>query len=203
MRCTKSSVVAVGHFNPAILTPGWLVGQGLLDNGQAEMDQVVGPTGFATRFKMQRLVWGASLDRFFVDAENPTEEFDEPARLMQRILERLPHTPLRAIGLNFTFEADDTRSVFIFTAGGSSVEAISREFTSALAGAEMKIVLVDDRGVQMQAVLKRGPDEGRSVEINFHRPVNGVEQADAALRTVADDQTRARKIASRFLEVKP
>lgn len=200
VRCTKANVVAVGHFNPAIVTPPWLSAEGLLNAGQAEIDQIIGPTGMAMRFRMEGFIWSVGLDRFTLDAENPAEMAEAPAGLMRGILERLPHTPLRAIGLNFAYEPDGEGGVFGFSVDGRTLQDVAEALNSQLAAADMKIVLADERGVQVQVVLKRGPDQGRIVDTNFHRPVNTIDQALAALDAVAEDHQRAIRIARWCLE---
>ena len=93
------NVVLLGNFNPAIFTPAWFVLHGLLPDSAAANAKLVVAHKEMTQFRYEWLDFKASLDRFEVDTSQAphVRVHDLTVRIFT---EQLPHTPLKAFGIN-------------------------------------------------------------------------------------------------------
>lgn len=99
-------VVVIGRFNPYIISPPWLIEQGLasekvdvkigldLDKGRGIIS--VDIEGFS---------WHVTDSRLTISVRDPRKN---PSELAGRVLEKLPHTPVSAIGHNYHFRCELT-----------------------------------------------------------------------------------------------
>ena len=95
------SVVLAGDFNPAIFTPAWFALHDLLPKSAADGAEVEVVHPLAAAFTFDGLVLNVTNDRFFV--ETLQAPYVRVCDLVVRVFrELLPHTPLRAFGINRT-----------------------------------------------------------------------------------------------------
>ncbi len=93
------TLVLVGHFNPAILTPAWFSLQGLLPKDAADNAELLIGHSEITSFRSDWLALQATSDRLSVDSTQAP--YVRLRDLMVRLFrEHLPHTPIRAFGIN-------------------------------------------------------------------------------------------------------
>lgn len=95
------AVVLVAHSNnPSILNPDFLIHNGIVSDG-AEVEQpVISTPAFSqARFK-SGVVITADPDRVIFSTAGLSDEKTEAPRMAKRYLQRVPHTPYRAIGVN-------------------------------------------------------------------------------------------------------
>src|SRR5262249_29642021 len=102
LEITGASIIALGSFNPPLLSVDWfcsngLVGQGDADAARARDDYVV--TRQVTRFQTELAVLQVVENQLAVAAAGPVTP--ALADLVTSIFELLPHTPVSGIGLNF------------------------------------------------------------------------------------------------------
>jgi hypothetical protein len=96
-----AQAVAIGGFSPTIITPDWLVEQGVCKSGAAGSDFAYRPDRpEGDAFYADGFEWEVDFSRLCVSASG--EGSDCGAKLA-RVLEILPHTPVEAIGHNFHF----------------------------------------------------------------------------------------------------
>jgi hypothetical protein len=112
----SSVVVVAQNFNPSVANQLWLVRNGVVPEGDFLPGCIF--TDLLVQVRARRFSLLFTLEQFqFVPA--PGEE--NPHALMQetigRIVQTLPHTPYRALGLNFTWH---------LTQEGGNVAALSR-----------------------------------------------------------------------------
>ena len=102
-----AETVAVGPFNPFIITPEWLAGQHVPGApAQASFDWVDGPSPHGTSsFTLGAFEWEVSFERLSATVESVTSETDAGAAVA-KVLELLNHTPVEAVGHNFVFHCD-------------------------------------------------------------------------------------------------
>jgi hypothetical protein len=87
IRKASSSIVMLGNFNPAIFSPAWLYNENIISS-----------EGLETSIR-----YYISLDNFQI--ESGLEPFMEICSITNSIFaNRLSHTPVSAIGLNFSFD---------------------------------------------------------------------------------------------------
>ncbi len=106
----ETTLVLVGEWNSAILTPEWLLrygfGQeeGTKSSVRLEFAQV---PGFAPRFTIEGVTIQPFTDRLTFHANlNNEERLIRIEQLAKNILNELSHTPILAFGLNFKFREE-------------------------------------------------------------------------------------------------
>lgn len=206
MKLLKANVVAIGQFNPAIIVPGWLKAQGILQADEAQEEHAVGATALAHRYQMQGYVWTVSLERLIFErlCETP-EDASRPASVVSDILGRLSHTPLRAVGINFEFEdAAQHEPAIDCKIEGRAVADLARELGYTLASTHVQATLEDDRQVQIQLSAHGRPGTKiRTLNFNFQRLVSSTEQAQQALTQVREDLRRAELAGQAVFGIRP
>ena len=94
------SLVALGNFNPAILTPGFLNDVCQLDLGEPTGDS---PPALPVvkQLKYQNISIDACFDRFQIKESDPENIYDTRIlEIFSTIFEKLHYTPLRVVGVN-------------------------------------------------------------------------------------------------------
>lgn len=100
VQITHVSTVVRGRFNPYIITPQWLNEQGIITDQAKQMDYAISPGDLGLRFEMGRFTWQVNSTALAADSA-PDQN---PGHVVILVLERLPHTPITALGHNFHFE---------------------------------------------------------------------------------------------------
>lgn len=96
-----SSIVLVGDFNPAIFSPAWLARFGVIsdDEAQAAEEPVTHPQ--IAQISIQHLSIGVETNKFAVSiTSDPIVKVLDIA--VQIFRDLLPHTPIRAFGINYS-----------------------------------------------------------------------------------------------------
>lgn len=97
-----ASIVVRGQFNPAILSPGWLLAEGLLGPKEALDVQSQVILNQLSQFHVSWLQCQVTEDQMAVMTDEPPE-FERLRDVVVGILKTLPHTTVGAMGLNRTF----------------------------------------------------------------------------------------------------
>lgn len=111
----NSNLVIVGAWNPAIITPSWLRQQfpDLLPGDEVQAEFVVLPA-VSMRFKLNDIQIDPSNGRLTLSAAIEDEgRFGLLPRLAYAISDRLPHTPVIAVGFNFVFRTQADRRLAV------------------------------------------------------------------------------------------
>jgi len=97
-----ASIVMIGQFNPAIVTPPWLERKGLLGPGESDevTEQVIVPR--TTVFALPSFRCEVTETRLNLQTEDPLE-FSRLRDMAIGLLDSLPETPLAAVGMNRFF----------------------------------------------------------------------------------------------------
>jgi hypothetical protein len=101
LKLELAQTVAIGAFNPYVITPEWLVRFGLY----AENDEVnvrLVALGDVAAFEFGCVKWQVDSHRLSVSS---SERSVDCGNLVSRVLKLLPHTPVKALGHNFHFSA--------------------------------------------------------------------------------------------------
>lgn len=181
---------AIGRFNPAILSPEWVVKEGILPAGNAEVEALFGAVQLV-RFHHAGLMWQPSLGKLTVQGESPDSN---PGEFVAQILDRLSHTPVRAVGNNFEFEIADE------AAAGRAALTVEAELTTLLA-AEKPVLkysatqtILHGEDCLLGITLKVEKDSPLTVQFNFHRDAASASTAAAAARHFGADQEEAKRL---------
>jgi hypothetical protein len=100
----KASCVVVGSFNIYIIHPKWLVKHKIIqDKVEIGIQFNLEQAGLRYHIPEHKMTWNVAPDRIVVESENPKVDC---GIFLSKVLDKLPETPLFAIGNNITYEAD-------------------------------------------------------------------------------------------------
>ncbi len=103
MELVNANTVLLGGFNPHIIQPSWLVEQEVAADNTEETGVSVqiniGGGAQPIRFNLGGFEWEVGLTRLKISSD----EGCDPSHIIKKLLELLPHTPIRAVGHNFQF----------------------------------------------------------------------------------------------------
>ena len=194
MRLSGGACVLVGNLNPAILRPDWVVKHGILPDGGGSSGFGVGAAGITMRFTLAGLTWTPGPERLTVESESDDAE---PGAFVARVLEKLAHTPVRAVGNNYQFSIGS---------GDSSPSVIQHAFLSRFAGdkqfvgASVVVKLSHDSGAVINATLDFDENSNlKDFKVNFHRGASDASAAAEAARKWRDDRAEALRLVERLV----
>jgi hypothetical protein len=95
-----AQTVAIGAFNPFLISPDWLVKYKVCPDAVVDLRLVA--IGGGASFRLGRVLWEVDNQRLVVSSSEPGLDCGE---MVSRVLTLLPHTPVRAVGHNFHFSA--------------------------------------------------------------------------------------------------
>lgn len=103
----RTTLVLAGAFNPAILVPQWVAvhGLGYTPNDQFQVEMLAPILGGGqSRYTFDGLSYSAGFRNvtFHLDDTNPIQA-QRAITTAASILEKLPHTPISGLGINFAF----------------------------------------------------------------------------------------------------
>jgi hypothetical protein len=96
-----AQTVAIGAFNPYVITPGWLVKYGICARDE-EVNVRMVPLGDGASFVFGLVEWQVDGQKLGVSSANASVDC---GAMVAQVLDLVPHTPVRAIGHNFHFTA--------------------------------------------------------------------------------------------------
>ena len=178
----ETSLVVAGAWNPAILTPDWVLKHGLERESSARI-QAFFPAGIGGLFEYPRFQLESDFS-FMVRPDalvvTPVEVTDVNLQLTEnavgRIVTILKYTPVAGVGHNFEFRDSHPNIAYLeaFTAARQDItECINAEWRPAATTLSTSF-LKDDGRVVVNIV--RNFDAGvLSVKFNFHHPVGSID----------------------------
>jgi hypothetical protein len=103
MKLESTAIVIVGEWNPAIITPPWLADKGIVSRKAMpeKMPITVSPIRIGWQFELAGCQWGVTQTQVSITSPRGKNCGTYAAKL----LELLPHTPVRAIGSNFVYHS--------------------------------------------------------------------------------------------------
>ena len=159
----QAQTIAIGAFNPYVITPGWLVKYGICTRDE-EVNVRLVPLGEGAAFEFGPVQWQVDGQRLSVSSAD--RNIDCGSRVSQ-VLALLPHTPVQAMGHNFQFTA--TKSEW----DERPVPRLGRRGLEELEGAEQVrwsgVFRRDDARLEITLAHESGLV---AVLFNFHRNMN-------------------------------
>lgn len=183
--------VVLGRFNPHIITPEWLKREGILDTDFGEVLAVMTGKEVAFEFKTGQYRWHVDYGRLVIASEAATAD---PASLAARVIERLPHTPLTALGNNFHYRSPANR----WSGGLPTLGKLG----FAMLGAQGRVLQVtwgfkiECQPGKLIGLTTEQTEETVQVHVNFHNEVADKEQAIAAANRFAEDKKAGQLLLS-------
>ena len=188
-----AQTVAIGAFNPYVITPEWLVRFGICTQAEGEEINIrLVAIGDGAAFRFGTVDWQVDNQRLSVSTG--ARDFD-CGRAVARVLELLPHTPVQAVGNNFHFSA--TKEDW----AARPSPTLGRLHLDDIEGAEQ---------VRWAGVLRRGDakieatlayeQDAVAILFNHHRTMNleMVRRATRAEEQVAEARSAAEKFREDF-----
>ena len=100
----KASCVVVGTFNMYILHPQWLAKHKIIEEDmEVGIETNLTQPGFRFRFPKDKAIWSVAPNRLAIESEDPKTDC---GRMVAKILDVLPETPLFAMGNNVHYHAE-------------------------------------------------------------------------------------------------
>jgi hypothetical protein len=190
LKLEECNTLVRGNFNPHIVTPEWLAQQELWQPSKAEVALAVLARGL--QFRGDDIEWAVDSDRLLVSSVNA-----DCGKLASRVLVLLPHTPVRAVGSNFTFvgEKDDWGTSPVPMLGDRGPDA----FPDDQRPEQVRwMATIPSKEVRTEITVVFGED-GVAVRLNFHRPVSHGNDAVVAAEQFMHDKKRATELLKQFV----
>lgn len=174
-------LVIAGAWNPAILTPAWLLKEAFgAPEGQEEpvgMEFALGAV-IVPRFSLRGMLFTATPERLTIGAGTTSAEaLNRCEEVGRRILAKLPHTPVTAFGENFKFieTAPASANLEAFVQGAEFANALAN-FDYTL-GSQTLVSALLIQGSELN--LSRSSRDGQVIfDFNFHYTVRGAADAE-------------------------
>jgi hypothetical protein len=183
----ETSIVIAGAWNPAILTPSWLMHHGLQNHEASnQMIQAMFPAGLNgafdfPRFAMPGFKFVARPDSLILLVDAMTDQacslVEEVGR---RVLENLRHTPIGGLGHNFEFRHPNPPAEWLDVFSRSQLDLVDAAAPLAEVSRSTLATSFVRGGVAIN--VQRYHQEGAlTIKFNFHHAVNSAAEAINAL----------------------
>jgi hypothetical protein len=187
-----AQTLALGPFNPHIISPEWLVKNGICTDEEVEIRFVPMNQGIA--FSFRDVHWQIDFRSLLIASREKS-----CGELAATVIEKLHHTPIRAVGNNFHYAG--TREQW----GNSPLPMPGATgwggFPPVGIVEQLRWTAVFSRAdVRIEITLAQ-TEAGMAVMFNFHRETKSSEEArHAALRFDEDKQTSGELLARLFAQ---
>ena len=91
-----------GHFNPYVVSPEWLAENDIWKDEKIQL--AFGTVAGGVRFRSVKSDWQVDSNSLQVSS------VDDCGQLAAKVLRKLPHTPVHAVGMNFEYSSSETLS---------------------------------------------------------------------------------------------
>jgi hypothetical protein len=193
MDLKTSDIVVIGAFNPAIISPEWLIDQGIT-TAPAEPTSIDLELGLRNDivFTLDECRWRVSPDRLVLEPLSAAN----PVAKIKSVVEKLPHTPVRAVGLNFHFHCPAAA-----WKGGQprlgSLAADSLTLGGKVQHRAWTTGVAFEDGSHLNLTV-RTTDAQTLADFNFHRLATKTDKVLAALDKFDHDMIKARGIVAQL-----
>jgi hypothetical protein len=185
----ETSLVLAGAWNPAILTPSWVLRYGLdRPPDTQEQVQIALPAGQGVVFDFPR--YGLADLAYVVRPEalilNPSAHTPDGFAVIERVaggmLRHLPHTPVNGIGHNFEFRDSNPagETLDVFTSASQDVAEHAPDGWESVSTLISSSFRVDSANV-IANVQRQFDGANVIVKFNFHHPISNLDQAQQVL----------------------
>lgn len=198
-----STVILAENFNPSILTQHWLIAKGIVAEEDFAPDCVFVPGLTVARTRQFSFV--AAPDRLQLALNEPDAEeaADTVRATIYQIVNLLPETPYRALGLNFEWRCpmDSLGPRFFWHADSTLYEEF--DAPDARFGAYLS---KDTLGLRLKLDVKptkSGASEGSEhylFQFNFHRDIHSDEDRSGVIRQGLDQWAAARDLSRNIMQ---
>lgn len=182
--------VILGRFNPFIITPEWVKKEGIDDADKVEVLFAVAGREVAFQFKTKQFRWQVDYGRLVVEAHDLSADSGAKAAA---VIEKLPHTPVSAVGNNFHYRA-------LSRDWSAGLPMLGRDVDFKKLGSHGKVTQVTwscriqkDSGLTVGITIEQTEEEVVA-NMNFHRTVADKDQTVAAGKKFMEDREESKKL---------
>ena len=185
----RDILVVAGAWNPAILTPPWVLQYGLGRAGTNEPVQIAVPAGQGAifefpRFTLPEFAYIVRPDTLIVAPAGMSDAALARAEdAVAAMLENLPHTPVNGVGHNFEFRDPnpDPQGLAVFTNASQDVADNTPQGWVPITTMIASSFRYED-GSTIANVQRQFDGTNTIVKFNFHHTISNVQQALQVLR---------------------
>lgn len=179
----SAQTLAIGAFNPHIITPQWLIKQGVCAAADFQIRFFPPRQGLA--FSLNETQWQIDFDSLSVDSRR-----HNCGELLGRVIELLPHTPIRAVGNNFHYAASreswDTCPL--------PVPGLDKGLDQfGMVDERRWSTVIRNESVRIEVTVAES-ESAMAAQFNFHRETASAEQARQAAHHFEQDRRISEEI---------
>jgi hypothetical protein len=172
------TIVVLGHWNRMIFAPDWM-GRELFDVKEVEMLVPLSPRA-PTVFRKRDVAIQVSEELLVLVAQEATlAAMKEAERLVCLVLDKLPHTPVLAVGVNFRFAEKSPPQQLVRLFEFADEPDIFTQGWTIGAKKVVRTLTKDERTLNLTFTYE--PAETQ-IDANFHRDVTSASAAAEAIR---------------------
>jgi hypothetical protein len=194
------SVALVGHWNPMIFTPSWVIGR-LTSSKQINLEYLLGSPTPAPGLQFDDIRLGFSNGTLVVSPTATEDALVQRVELVAvNVLNELPHTPLSGVGVNFAFlvPAPEGRLAKVFSLSDQGHLADARVVVH---NTQIKRRLLQDDIICNLSMTWTNEDRVR-IDLNYHADVANPEAAAKFLEgKVIDYKNRGLRLLEAVYDV--
>lgn len=184
----ETSLVVAAAWNPAILTPAWVLEYGLQRPGSNEPVQIAVPHNTSglyefPRYTLPEFSYIVRPDSLIINPASTSEAIARAEDAAAAMLGSLPHTPVTGLGHNFEFQDDETdpENLEVFTLANQDLADEAPEGwtnISTLIASSFRYA----NGQTIANVQRQFDGDNVVIKFNFHHPITSVQEALEILR---------------------
>lgn len=165
----NTNITIVGHWNVAIITPPWIQSQFPEFKVADDIPVEIGINIRDIRFTIKDLLINPSPNRLVVSPKAETQECCENLILLLRgIVEKLNHTPIDAIGSNFSYVLDKSEEVTPVKDDAERLDSFYAKTGKKFSGNFVSQHVLVEKDMQINVFYEISPS-ARIVKFNYHR----------------------------------
>lgn len=184
-----AQTIALGPFNPHIISPGWLFAEKICQDNEVELRFLPMSQGMA--FRIRDVDWQIDFHSLMVQSQKVN-----CGELVAKVVEKLHHTPVHAVGNNFHYsgtvnEWNSRPLPMLGKKGWDSFGGIGTIDQLRWTGTFV------ENSIRTEVTL--GQTEAAIVVLfNFHRNTKGSESAVKAAQQFDDDQKKSKELLEKL-----
>ena len=187
----SATTLVLGHFNPHIITPTWLVKNKLCNEGEVTLRIMSMPQTQGGAFQFKDVQWQIDFQSLLISSSK-----ENCGALAATVLRKLPHTPVRAVGNNFHYAGTmdqwgDCPLPMLGTTGWDDLVGVGKVDQLRWVG-----VFFQDK-VRIEITLAQS-ETGFAVMFNFHRNTKQAKEAQSAAGCFEEDRGSSKKLIKKL-----
>lgn len=190
VRLFQVDTVVLGRFNPHIISPPWLAKEKIVEAESVQVSIAVVDRDVAFRFKTGDLTWQVDYSRLVIS----TDKISDTSALAAKVVQKLYHTPVSAMGNNFCFRCELSQwRGRLPQLGNVNIDALKGYGPVQVVGWRASISQEESLIVTADMTVEPADPASVIVNVNYHRPVNDAEAVVVAARSFQEDLDSSKK----------